>query len=71
MNRFFLDAIEASGISAEIIAATQLIAADRTVATPQVLVDFTMYTAPVTPPSNTERNTTILAMLAHYALVER
>jgi len=68
MNRYLLRAIDTSKIADEIIAATQAIAADRTIATPAVLVAFVGYAEPAVTPTNTERNTAILAMLAHYPL---
>ena len=68
MNINLLKAVSDSGIQQEIIAAVQAIAADRTLPTPPVLIPFTGYVEPTTIPSNTERNTALLAMLAHYPL---
>jgi hypothetical protein len=68
MNRFLLSAINSSGITDEVIAAVKVIAADRAATTPAVLAAFVGYVDPLTLPTNTERNTAILAMLAHYAL---
>ena len=68
MNINLLKAVSDSGIQQEIIAVVQAISADRTVATPPVLVAFTGYVEPTTTPTNTVRNTAILAMLAHYPL---
>jgi len=68
MNRFLLDAIISSGITTEVIDAVKVVAANRAAATPAILVAFTGYVAPLTPPTDTERNTAILAMLAHYPL---
>jgi hypothetical protein len=68
MNRLLLKAITDSKITDEVIAAVQAVAADRSVATPAVLIAFVGYVEPTTAPSNTARNTAILAMLSHYLL---
>ena len=69
MNNNLLRAINGSGITDEVIAAVEAISADRTAATPAVLVSFVGYVEPTTTtPTNTVRNTAILAMLAHYPL---
>ena len=68
MNINLLKAVSSSGIQEEIIIAVELIAASRAAATPAVLVAFTGYVEPTTTPTNTVRNTAILAMLAHYPL---
>ena len=68
MNREFLNTIVSSGIANEVIAALKVIAANRAAATPDVLRPFTGYVDPAIMPSDTVRNTAILAMLAHYTL---
>jgi hypothetical protein len=68
MNRFLLAAINDSGINDEVIAAVKVISANRAAATPAILRAFTGYIDPITPPTATERNTAILAMLSHYPL---
>lgn len=68
MNKLLLKAIEDSRIATEVIAAVQAVAADRTIATPAVLIAFVGYAEPAAAITNTERNTNILAMLAHYPL---
>ena len=62
--------IISSDIGKELIAALTLVAANRAVTTPQVLIDFTDYVNPTPPPSNTVRNTAILAILARLTLTE-
>ena len=68
MNNRFYKAIVDSGISEEIISAVQSIAANRTIATPVVLKHFVGWVEPITTPTNTERNTAILAIMSHYVL---
>ena len=62
--------IVSSGIGQELIAALTLVVANRAVVTPQVLIDFTGYVQPTPAPSNTVRNTAILAILARLTLTE-
>lgn len=68
MNRFLLKAIEDSKIQDEVITAVQAISDNRAAVTPAVLIPFVGYAEPSPAPTNTERNTAILAMLAHYVL---
>jgi len=68
VNRFLIEAIEKSKIQDEVIAALNIIAADRNAVTPAVLIPFVGYSEPTVAPTNAERNTAILAMLSHYVL---
>jgi len=68
MNRYLLQAIDASGIEDEVVAAVQAVSANRAVATPAILIAFVGWVEPAVATTNTERNTAILAMLAHFTL---
>jgi len=68
MNNAFLKAIVNSGIATEVIAAVEAVSANRSVATPAVLIAFVGYVEPNVATTNLVRNTNILAMLAHYPL---
>jgi len=69
MNVNLKKLIEQSKITDEVLAALQTIVTSRAAPTPAVLVAFVGYVEPAVAPTDTQRNTAILAMLANLTLI--
>lgn len=69
MKVVFKDLIIKSGIQGELQTALAAVVANRAVATPQVLMDFVGWEEPTPHPTNTVRNTAILARLARLIVI--